>query len=88
LSYTVPLNPRNGTLRLAYGSTRSRVIEEPFDFLDIKARSRYYELTYRQPLVQRPTDELAVGLGFSRQESQNAQLFIWADISAALLSVL
>ncbi|MCU0548272.1 MAG: ShlB/FhaC/HecB family hemolysin secretion/activation protein [Leptolyngbya sp. Prado105] len=69
LSYTVPLNPRNGTLRLAYGSTRSRVIEEPFDVLDIKARSRYYELTLRQPILQRPTDEFTMGLTFSRQES-------------------
>lgn len=70
LSYTVPLNPRNGTLRLAYGSNRSRVIEEPFDVLEIKSRSRYYELSYRQPIVQRPTTEFAVGLTFSRQESQ------------------
>lgn len=70
INYTVPLNPRNGTLRLAYGSNRSRVIEEPFDILDIKSRSRYYEFTYRQPIVQRPTTEFALGLTLSRQESQ------------------
>jgi hemolysin activation/secretion protein len=70
LSYTVPLNPRNGTLRLAYGSNRSRIIEGDFDVLDITARSRYYELTFRQPIVQRPTNELAFGLTFSRQESE------------------
>lgn len=70
LSYIVPFNARNGTLRLAYGSTRSRVIEEPFDILEIQARSRYYELTLRQPIVQRPTNEFAIGLTFSRQESQ------------------
>ncbi len=70
LSYTVPLNPRNGSLRIAYGSNRSTVIEPPFDVLDIKARSRYYELTYRQPIIQRPTHELALGLTFSRQESE------------------
>ncbi|BAU11783.1 surface antigen variable number [Leptolyngbya sp. NIES-3755] len=70
LSYSVPLNPRNGTVRFAYGSTRSRVIEEPFDVLDIKARSRYYELTFRQPIVQRPTNEFTLGLTFSRQESE------------------
>ncbi|MGG6267968.1 ShlB/FhaC/HecB family hemolysin secretion/activation protein [Leptolyngbya sp. AN03gr2] len=70
LSYSVPLNPRNGTVRFAYGSTRSRVIEEPFDVLDITARSRYYELTFRQPIVQRPTNEFTLGLTFSRQESQ------------------
>lgn len=70
LSYTVPLNPRNGSLRLAYGSTRSRVIEEPFNVLDIQARSRYYEFTLRQPLLQKSTNEFAIGLTFSRQESE------------------
>ncbi|MBD1858014.1 MULTISPECIES: ShlB/FhaC/HecB family hemolysin secretion/activation protein [Leptolyngbya] len=70
LNYTVPLNPRNGTLRFAYGRSRSTVIEKPFDVLDITSRSRYYELTYRQPIVQRPTTEFAMGLTFSRQESE------------------
>ncbi|MBD1846952.1 ShlB/FhaC/HecB family hemolysin secretion/activation protein [Cyanobacteria bacterium FACHB-63] len=70
LSYIIPINPRNGTLRFAYGSNRSRVIEEPFDILDIQSRSRYYELTYRQPIVQRPTQELALGVTLSHQSSQ------------------
>jgi hemolysin activation/secretion protein len=70
LNYTVPLNPRNGTLRFAYGRSRSTIIEEPFDVLDITSRSRYYELTYRQPIIQRPTTEFAMGLTFSRQESE------------------
>jgi hemolysin activation/secretion protein len=70
VSYTVPLNSRNGSLRLAYGSNRSTIIEPPFDILDIKARSRYYELTYRQPIVQHPTQEIALGLTFTRQESE------------------
>lgn len=71
-SYTIPLNPRNGTLRLAFGDTSSWVIEEPFTILDITSRARYYEVTYRQPLRLRPTEEFALGLTFSRQESQTA----------------
>jgi hemolysin activation/secretion protein len=70
LSYSLPLNPRNGKLRLAAGFTDSRVIEDPFDQLDITATSRYYELSFRQPIVQTPGEELALGLTFSRQESQ------------------
>lgn len=69
-SYTLPLNPRNGTLRLAFGTTDSNVIESPFNALDINATSRYYELSLRQPLLQSPTEEFALGLTFSRQESQ------------------
>ncbi len=69
-SYSIPVNPRNGTVGLGFGLTRSNVIEEPFDVLDIEAESRYYELSFRQPIVLRPTEEFALGLTFSRQESQ------------------
>ncbi|WP_416212301.1 ShlB/FhaC/HecB family hemolysin secretion/activation protein [Nostoc sp. DedQUE09] len=68
-SYTLPLNPRNGTLTLNYGTTSSNVIEPPFDILDIESASRYYELTFRQPIIQTPTQEFALGLTASRRES-------------------
>ncbi|MEH2373822.1 ShlB/FhaC/HecB family hemolysin secretion/activation protein [Nostoc sp.] len=73
-SYTLPLNPRNGTLSFNYGITSSNVIEPPFDFLDIKSASRYYELTFRQPIVQTPTQEFALGLTASRRESDISSL--------------
>ncbi|MBD2603804.1 ShlB/FhaC/HecB family hemolysin secretion/activation protein [Scytonema hofmannii FACHB-248] len=70
VSYTIPLNPRNGTLRLAYGNINSNVIEPPFDKLDIEADSSYYELSYRQPLFQRSREEFAVGFTLSQQQNQ------------------
>lgn len=71
VNYTVPLNPRNGTLSLAYGNISSNVIEpDEFDILDIEANSHYYDLTYRQPLSQRPSEEFALGLSLSHQRSQ------------------
>jgi hemolysin activation/secretion protein len=70
LSYVFPINSRNGTLRFATGLSRNRVIEEPFDVLEIESKSRYYEFTYRQPIVLRPREEFALGLTFSRQESR------------------
>ena len=76
LSYTYPINPRNGTLRFSYGYTSSNVIEPPFDRIDIEANSRYYELTLRQPLLQTPTQEFALGLTASRQESDTSILEI------------
>ncbi|BAT51706.1 Surface antigen variable number [Nostoc sp. NIES-3756] len=69
-SYTLPFNPRNGTLGFSFGTSSSRVIEKPFNTLDIDSSSRYYEITYRQPLVQSPTQELAIGLTASRRESE------------------
>ncbi|QKQ78000.1 ShlB/FhaC/HecB family hemolysin secretion/activation protein [Nostoc sp. TCL240-02] len=68
-NYTLPLNPRNGTLTFNYGITSSNVIEPPFKVLDIHSDSRYYELTFRQPIVQTPTQEFALGLTASRRES-------------------
>ncbi|AFY46632.1 hemolysin activation/secretion protein [Nostoc sp. PCC 7524] len=69
-SYTLPLNPRNGTLSFNFGTSSSNVIEEPFNILDIQSSSRYYELTLRQPLMQTPTQEFALGLTASRRESE------------------
>ena len=69
-SYTLPLNPRNGTLQFSFGTTSSHVIEPPFTRLNILANSRYYEITLRQPLYQTSTEELALGLTASRQESK------------------
>lgn len=69
-SYALPLNPRNGTLTLNYGTTSSDVIERPFNALDIQSASRYYEITLRQPLAQTPTQEFALGLTASRRESK------------------
>jgi len=69
--YAIPINPRNGTLDVSYGIAWSEVIEEPFSVLDIQSESRYYELTYRQPLVQTPTEEFALSLTASRRESES-----------------
>ncbi|XGV98289.1 MAG: ShlB/FhaC/HecB family hemolysin secretion/activation protein [Leptolyngbya sp. BL-A-14] len=70
LSYVFPLNSRNGTLSFNYGSASSHVIEAPFDRLRIASQSRYYELTLRQPIIQSPTQELALGVTATRRESE------------------
>lgn len=69
-SYTLPLNPRNGTISFNFGTSSSNVIEEPFNILDIQSSSGYYELTVRQPLMQTQGGELALGLTASRRESE------------------
>ncbi|MEH2091312.1 ShlB/FhaC/HecB family hemolysin secretion/activation protein [Nostoc sp.] len=70
VNYTLPINARNGTVSFGFSQGWNRVIEKPFSVLDIQSNTRSYELSYRQPLVQKPTQELAVGLSFSRQSSQ------------------
>ncbi|WP_009632124.1 ShlB/FhaC/HecB family hemolysin secretion/activation protein [Synechocystis sp. PCC 7509] len=68
-SYRLPLNPRDGTLSFSYGTSASKIIESPFNLLDINASSRYYELTLRQPIIQTPSQEFALGLTTARRES-------------------
>ncbi|BAZ50058.1 surface antigen variable number [Nostoc sp. NIES-4103] len=76
VSYSLPLNPRNGTLTFSYGKTSADIIERPFNALNIELASQYYELTFRQPLVQTPNEEFALGITASRRES---------DISSSVL---
>ncbi|WP_243902443.1 ShlB/FhaC/HecB family hemolysin secretion/activation protein [Aetokthonos hydrillicola] len=67
--YTFPINAHNGTLEFNYNYTDSKVIEKPFDILDIKGTSQDFSLTLRQPISQTPTEEFALGLTASRRVS-------------------
>lgn len=69
-SYALPVNPHDGTVRLSASLTDTAVIEEPFDRIDITGESKYLELSFRQPIVAKPSQELALGLIGSFQESQ------------------
>ncbi len=69
LSYAVPFNAKNGTIKAAYGNNSNDVIEDPFTVLDIESESRFYELSLRQPLVLKPNKEFALGISLSRNES-------------------
>ena len=68
-SYTLPINAYNGTLEFSYNYTNSRVIEKPFDALDIQGTSQDFSITLRQPIVQTPNEEFALGVTASRRES-------------------
>ncbi|NER80434.1 MAG: ShlB/FhaC/HecB family hemolysin secretion/activation protein, partial [Leptolyngbya sp. SIO1D8] len=69
-AYTLPINPYNGTLSFALGYTGSEVLESPFEILEVTSNATVAELTLRQPLIQTPTQELALGLIASRQGTQ------------------
>lgn len=68
-SYIFPLNPSDGTLSFSYNTAWSRVVEPDFESLNIRGASRDYELALRQPLVQTPEKEFALGLSVARRES-------------------
>ena len=70
LGYSLPLNASNTTLNMAGGINKTEVIEEPFDSLDIEGDSFNLEFGLRQPILRTPTQELALGISGTRQESQ------------------
>jgi hemolysin activation/secretion protein len=70
-NYVVPVSPHNTTIRLASGYSGNEVIDRNFQDIDITGKYFYYQLSLRQPLLQSPTQEFAVGLTLSRQESKN-----------------
>ncbi|MDJ0532397.1 MAG: ShlB/FhaC/HecB family hemolysin secretion/activation protein [Xenococcaceae cyanobacterium MO_207.B15] len=73
-SYTIPLNSHNGTIKLTGRWTNTEVVEEPFDRIDITGDSLYLDLSFRQPIIATPSQELALGITASRQESQTSIL--------------
>ena len=73
-SYTIPLNPRDGTLTFAVGDSSSGVIEPPFKTINLRGDSRYFDLILRQPLYQRAGEELTVSINASHRHSQTSIL--------------
>ncbi|MGF1541091.1 MAG: ShlB/FhaC/HecB family hemolysin secretion/activation protein [Pleurocapsa sp.] len=73
-AYGFPINAKDGNIKLAFGTNSNDVIEEPFNPLDIQSESRYYQLNLRQPIILEPEREFALGLSFSRQESETSLL--------------
>ncbi len=70
LAYGLPLNSKNGTIKAAFGINSNDVIEEPFSPIDIESKSRYYDLSLRQPIILKPSQEFAMGISLTRTESE------------------
>lgn len=76
-SYRVPINPMNGTIQLRVAPETNRITDPDFEALDIRGNSQLYELSYRQPLIRTPREELALSFGFA---IQNGQTFLFNDL--------
>ncbi len=70
VNYTVPLNAMNGTLQARYLPSSFELIAEELQTLGIEGSSDTYELTYRQPVIRKPNEELAFSLGFRHRTGE------------------
>ncbi|MGD2182876.1 ShlB/FhaC/HecB family hemolysin secretion/activation protein [Lusitaniella coriacea] len=68
--YRVPLNPMNGTLQLRTSLNWNDVVQGIGQVLDISGNSQLYDISFRQPLVRTPSEELALSVGFTHQTGQ------------------
>jgi hemolysin activation/secretion protein len=76
--YSFPLNTRDGSLSFDFRVANNEIVEPPFDESDIDIESKNYDLTWRQPVLQRATpevnQELALNLTASKRESETTIL--------------
>ena len=63
--YTLPVNPRNGSIGFNFRVVNNKIIEPPFNDLDIGVNSREFQLSFRQPVLQRATPEFSEELTLS-----------------------
>jgi len=68
--YTLPINPRQGTLAFSYRHSNSEIITEEFAVLGINSQSDEFDLTWRQPIIRTPRTEFALGLIGSVSQNQ------------------
>ena len=69
-NYQAPLNSKNGTLNLGVSIDRNEVVNGQFESLDITGESETYNISYRQPLILTPREELALSIGFTYRDGQ------------------
>ncbi|PSB29389.1 ShlB/FhaC/HecB family hemolysin secretion/activation protein [Stenomitos frigidus] len=76
-NYIAPINAMNGTVQLRIAPSKNRIIDPAFKALDIRGKTTLYELSYRQPLIRTPREELALSVGFAIQDGQT---FLFNDL--------
>ncbi|WP_103666865.1 ShlB/FhaC/HecB family hemolysin secretion/activation protein [Pseudanabaena sp. BC1403] len=69
-SYSIPVNPMNGTVAIRYAPNNYRITDPDFATFNIRGASSLYDIVYRQPLIRNPREEFALSLGFAHQTGQ------------------
>lgn len=72
LDYLFPVNAHNGTMQFTYSRSGSQVTEEPFSILEIRSAAQSWEVGLRQPILQTPTQEIAMGAALSHRTTSTS----------------
>ena len=72
--YTIPINASDGSIGFNFRLATSEIVQASFEELDIDIESRNFDLSWRQPVLQKAnpdvTQELAFSLSAARRESE------------------
>ena len=77
ISVAFPLNAADGTLRVGYNNSGSRIVEDAFADVGIRSETDTISVGIRQPIKRTVSQEFALGLDFDWRTSQS---FILDDI--------
>jgi hemolysin activation/secretion protein len=72
--YRLPLTPKDLALNLYYETGDAKVVEEPFDVLDIETELDTVGLQIGQPIIRTPNKQLTLAGLFERRETQTSLL--------------
>jgi hemolysin activation/secretion protein len=70
LGYSIPVNPREGTLSFRYSRDDSQIITREFEEFGITSAAETFSVGFRQPLYRTAADEFAVGVAVDLRRSQ------------------
>ncbi len=71
VNLSLPLNAADGTLRIGYSNSDSRIVEDQFRDVGIRSDTQTVSVGFRQPISRTPTEEFALGLDFDWRRSQS-----------------
>ncbi|PZV16246.1 MAG: ShlB/FhaC/HecB family hemolysin secretion/activation protein [Pseudanabaena sp.] len=70
-NYQYPINAKGGTIGFNFFAQQNPVTEPPFNTLNILTDSQTYQLTYRQPMIRSPREELAFGFSLAFENNNS-----------------
>ena len=71
VNLAVPFNAADGTFRIGYSNSDSRIVEDQFEDVGIRSDTQTVSVGVRQPITRTPSEEFAVGLDFDWRRSES-----------------
>ncbi len=69
VGYSIPLNAMDGTLGVSYNTDDSLIIDSDFEDFKIRSESETISLSFRQPVVKTPENEVGLGISLDLRRS-------------------